>query len=114
MKNFSIALCFLLPLHLFAQITGRVVSANEQPIPFASITIKGSSVGVTTDSTGRFALKTNRPLPLTLLISSAGFEKLNRYAANLKFAVSPEQDSLLAPAAGIRHPVYFDLLSLMN
>ena len=50
----------------------------------------------------------------SILSGSAGFEKLSRYAANLKFAVSPEQDSLLPPAAGIRHPVYFDLLSLLN
>jgi hypothetical protein len=50
----------------------------------------------------------------SIMSGSAGFEKLNRYAGNLQYAVSPEPDSLLPPAAGIRHPVYFDLLSLLN
>jgi hypothetical protein len=50
----------------------------------------------------------------SIMSGSAGFEKLNRYAGNLKFAVSPETDSLLPPAAGIRHPVYYDLLSLLK
>lgn len=50
----------------------------------------------------------------SIMSGSAGYEKLIRYAGNVKFAVSPEPDSLLPPAAGIRHPVYFDLLSLLN
>ena len=50
----------------------------------------------------------------SIMTGSAGFEKLNRYAGNLQFAIPGETDSLLPPAAGIRHPVYFDLLSLLS
>ncbi len=50
----------------------------------------------------------------SIMSGSAGFEKLSRYTGKLKFAVSSEQDSLLPPAAGIRHPVYYDLLSLLK
>lgn len=50
----------------------------------------------------------------SIMTGSAGFEKLNRYAGNLSFASFPETASLLPPAAGIRHPVYFDLLSLLQ
>ena len=50
----------------------------------------------------------------SIMSGSAGFEKLSRYAGNLNFAVSGEIDSLLPAAAGIRHPVYFDLLTLLS
>ena len=48
----------------------------------------------------------------SIMSGSAGFEKLQRYAGNLRFALPPETESLLPPAAGIRHPLYFDLLTL--
>jgi len=50
----------------------------------------------------------------SILPGSAGFEKLSRYAGNLSFTVPEEVDSLLPPAAGLRHPVFFDLLCLLN
>ncbi len=50
----------------------------------------------------------------SILPGSAGFEKLSRYAGNLSFTVPDEVDSLLPPSAGLRHPVFFDLLSLLN
>lgn len=50
----------------------------------------------------------------SIMSGSAGFEKISRYAGNLQFAVPSEVHSDLPPASGIRHPQYFDLLSLLE
>ncbi len=38
-------------------IKGNVIDDNEQPIPYASVFIKGTTIGVATDSAGNFSLK---------------------------------------------------------
>ena len=48
-------------------VSGDVVSA-------ASITVKGSGAGTFTDDKGNFTLTTTQKLPLTLVISSVGYE----------------------------------------
>ena len=41
-------------------ITGKVLDAtNQEPIPFASVTIKNVKSGTTTDNNGNFTLKVN-------------------------------------------------------
>ena len=50
----------------------------------------------------------------SIMSGSAGFEKMNRYAGNLRFVLPPEVISVLPTSAGIRHPQYFDLLSLIS
>jgi TonB-linked SusC/RagA family outer membrane protein len=72
-------------LHLFAivctaqllaqtrTISGVVNDANGKPVPFASITIKGTKTGVTADADGMFLLK-GVAAGTILLISSVGFE----------------------------------------
>lgn len=49
------------------KLTGEVA-------PAVSVAIKGSSTGTFTDSKGNFRLNTGKPLPLTLVFSSIGFE----------------------------------------
>lgn len=65
-------------LPIFAQtnnISGNVKSASGKEVLAAvSIVIKGSSTGTFTDDKGNFKLVTNRALPLTLVLSSVGFE----------------------------------------
>ena len=58
----------------------------------------------------------NSPVYLcgSIMSGSAGFEKISRYAGNLRFAIPPEVNSALPPSSGIRHPQYFDLLSLIK
>jgi hypothetical protein len=50
----------------------------------------------------------------SIMSGSAGFEKISRYAGNIRFALPAEVPSDLPPASGIRHPQYFDLLSLLK
>lgn len=54
----------LFPLAGFTQttITGKVTDANSgDPIPFANVVFKGSSIGTTTDFDGNYKLKTSTP-----------------------------------------------------
>lgn len=54
--------CVLLPVAVSAQtvVTGKVLdAASGDPIPFANVLFKGTSIGVTTDFDGNFTLKTS-------------------------------------------------------
>lgn len=75
MKRILFLVFSSLPLLLMAQVTGRVIGNGNQGVPFASITVKGTGTGTTTDSAGYFTLNVNRPFPFTILISSVGFEQ---------------------------------------
>lgn len=74
MKKILLILYALLPVVVTAQVSGRVVNSANQAVPFASITVKGSGTGTSTDSTGAFTLLVNKPFPFTLLVSSVGYE----------------------------------------
>ena len=67
--------CMLICLHLAAQdrvITGKVTNDKGIGIP-ASVTVKGSSIGTTTNADGTFSL-TVPPTAKAILISSVGYE----------------------------------------
>lgn len=49
----------------------------------------------------------------SIMPGSAGFEKINRFAGNISFAMPSEFPTELPPSSGIRHPQFFDLLSLL-
>ena len=49
-------------------------SLTQEPVPSASITIKGSAAGTFSDEKGNFRLTTSQKVPLTLVISSVSFE----------------------------------------
>ena len=56
-------------------ITGNVIDNNEQPIPYASVFIKGPTIGVATDGAGNFSLKYSGMEDSIVLISSCvGFK----------------------------------------
>ncbi|WP_276500929.1 TonB-dependent receptor [Terrimonas pollutisoli] len=74
MKRIILLSGFLLPVLAFAQFTGRVVNDNNEGIPYASVLIKNTSTGTTTDSTGLFTFAVIQKFPFTLIISYAGFE----------------------------------------
>lgn len=82
MKRSILLLGFLLPIYLFAQVggaftfTGRVVNEKSNGLPYASISIKGTSFGTATDSTGNFSLSTSQKFPFTVIVSSTGFTPL--------------------------------------
>ncbi|HKJ06665.1 MAG TPA: carboxypeptidase-like regulatory domain-containing protein, partial [Flavobacteriaceae bacterium] len=64
MKNFKLllmAVAFLASTAVFAQtkLSGKVVDETNQPLPGASIVVKGTSTGTSSDFDGKFALNTN-------------------------------------------------------
>ncbi|HEY0299638.1 MAG TPA: TonB-dependent receptor [Arachidicoccus sp.] len=79
MKKFILLIGLLLPVLTFAQLngsailSGRIVNENNEPIPNATITIKGSKKGTVADSAGNFSLVINQKLPFTIVVSSVGF-----------------------------------------
>ena len=76
MRNFfMLMLGMLFSLQLWAQnrtITGKVTSASGDPVPNASVQVRGSTVGTVTSNDGTFSLSIP-PNASTLVISSLGY-----------------------------------------
>jgi hypothetical protein len=71
------------------QLRGRVVSARTgQPVPFATVGVKGQPVGSTADETGRFAFAAPASLAATdsVVISCVGFRSAGLTLAELRRA----------------------------
>ena len=63
-------------------VSGRVTAADGSPVASASIKVKGSSVGTSTDADGRFNL--NIPDDAVLIISSIGYVTVERNTKGLQ------------------------------
>ncbi|MBO9637581.1 MAG: TonB-dependent receptor [Siphonobacter aquaeclarae] len=76
MQRLLLSLLFLgLGWNVFAQerqVSGRVTGDDTQPIPGASVAIKGTNRGTVTNAEGRFTLKV--PADAILVVSSVGFQ----------------------------------------
>ena len=74
---FACHFLFLSFSNSFAQtqtISGKISNGdNKEPVPAASVLIKGGTRGTYTDNHGNFKL-TVQSFPVTLIISSVGFE----------------------------------------
>ncbi|MFZ4058713.1 MAG: TonB-dependent receptor [Ferruginibacter sp.] len=74
----ALFLANVLTIAAFAQnitINGSVEnSASKEKVAAVSITVKGGDQGTFTDDRGNFKLTTSKKLPLTLLVSSIGYE----------------------------------------
>lgn len=74
----SLLIAALLSLTAAAQtvtISGNVKNSNNKDaVPAVSVTVKGSSTGTFTNERGDFKIVTTQSLPVTLIISSIGFE----------------------------------------
>ncbi len=53
-------------------VTGQVKNETGDPVPFATVTVKGTSNSVSADPSGNFTIST--PLKSVLVISAAGFD----------------------------------------
>ncbi|HNQ27899.1 MAG TPA: TonB-dependent receptor [Aquaticitalea sp.] len=76
-KNFVKIAILLLGNYLWSQniITGSVQElGTQEPLAGATLLIKDTTNGVTTDIDGRFSLETRGPLPLILIVSYMGYE----------------------------------------
>jgi len=82
MKRILLLPGFLLPVLAFAQLTGHIVNENNDGVPYASVLIKNTTTGVTTDSLGHFSFFVNQKFPFTLIISSTGYKPEERIIRN--------------------------------
>jgi TonB-linked SusC/RagA family outer membrane protein len=75
MKNLLMILCFLASASLFAQritVTGRVTDETGSPLPGTTVVIKGTTVGASADSDGKYALDVSSR-NVSLIFSFVGF-----------------------------------------
>ncbi|WP_305004814.1 TonB-dependent receptor [Hymenobacter aranciens] len=73
-------LLLLLPSLLMAQtatLTGTVRDAR-QPVPFASVAVRGTTLGTTADASGHFVLREVPPGTVVLQISAVGYSTLSK------------------------------------
>ncbi len=76
----TVLLLTLLPAFSFAQLNGSYILSGQvnddkgQPLPGATVTIKGTTNGTATDTAGRFSLTTNLKFPFTIVFSEVGFQ----------------------------------------
>lgn len=70
---FSLVVFALSSLAQTKTISGTINDANGKPIPFASITVKGTKIGTTADADGKFSLK-NVSMGSVLIVTSVGYE----------------------------------------
>lgn len=98
-KLFLVALAALMVNVAFAQVkvTGKVTSSSDgQPIPFASIVVKGTMTGVASSDDGSYVLE-KVPSDATLVFSSIGF-KDQEVAVNgrtqINVILSPDAEAL--------------------
>jgi len=75
MKRIILLLGGLIPVLAFSQFKGRVINEKNEGLPFASVTVKNSTIGVNTDSVGYFSFAAPDKFPFTLVVTSVGFRK---------------------------------------
>ncbi len=74
-KILCTTLFFLSALIMFGQnrtVTGKVTNAEGRPVPFATVTLKGTSTAVSADENGNYTIQA--PANAILVFSSTGFQ----------------------------------------
>ncbi|RZK48332.1 MAG: TonB-dependent receptor [Pedobacter sp.] len=76
-------------------VSGKVTDKlTSEAIPGASVTIKGTSTGATTNESGMFSFSTPQSTPFTIIVSFLGYKSLEREitgsTSNLTFALEAE------------------------
>ena len=97
-------LLFILPFAAAAQLngtvilSGRVVGESHEGLSGSSVVVKGTKIGATSDTTGRFSLVVNQPFPFKLVITSIGFapQEIEIRNANAKLAIQLNTQTFLA------------------
>ncbi|MEO5581660.1 MAG: TonB-dependent receptor [Saprospiraceae bacterium] len=81
------------PAIINATVHGKLVEAKTgEPIPGASIQIKGTTHGVVTDINGFFYFQTGQKLPFTVIITSIGFKGQEVIVNQDSATISLEED----------------------
>ena len=95
---------FILPF--VKNINGKITDASGSPIAFATVTVKGTSIATTTDSTGYFSLSVPDDSKI-LVIAAVGFntkevsiQKNNKSLSIILFDTSTKLDEVVVTAYG--------------
>ena len=100
MRKYFLALtilcCCASPLLSQTKITGTVSNETGDKLKGASITIKGTSEGTTTDDKGNFSLTTSKTPPFDIIVSHTGFgnETISYKTKGQALSVSLKEDVL--------------------
>src|ERR1700744_2482597 len=86
-------------------VTGKVTDPQDQPVPFATIRIKGVKTGVSADADGNFSIKANSSE--TLVIFGAGIDEKeipvgNQTSFNIQVSRKSNLDEVVVTALGVR------------
>jgi hypothetical protein len=74
MKQFYTLFLCLLPLWSIAQLTGTITDNNQEPLAFASIYVKGTYQGTTTNADGSYSLNLSQTGEYTIVYQSLGYQ----------------------------------------
>src|SRR5205814_3422224 len=104
----ALVLCTMFAYAQLRTISGTVIDDNGTPIPFATVKIKGSRVGVAADAEGKFSIKGKEGD--VLIVSAQGLTEReisigteNLYTIRLtKSATSTMQEVVITSAFGIK------------
>src|ERR1700684_9286 len=91
----ALLLCSMLTIAQQRVVTGRVIDPQGQPVPFATIKIKGAKGGVSADAEGNFTIKVSSAQ--TIIVSGTGIapkEVVVGESSNLSVQVSRSNSSL--------------------
>ena len=59
-------------------VAGKISAANGTPLEMVSVSIKGTSIGTTTDQNGLFKINNIQPNNYTLVASSVGYQQMSK------------------------------------
>ena len=102
LKFTLILVAVLMPFLMFAQntpiinatVSGKVVDVRTNEILIgATVSIKGTTNGASTDANGEFALITGQKLPFTLIVSYVGYQKKEVLIRNDKVEIQLEENT---------------------
>ncbi len=106
-KHFYLLFFFILSsVFAFSQtkITGKILSADNQPVPFATISIKGTNTQVSSNESGSFTIDAKSTD--VLIISNVGYSTMEVSAENasiVKLAqTTNDLNEVVVTALGIR------------
>ena len=108
MKKWLLFLLFL-PLTVLAQVNGKVVNTNQQPIPLTNIWVQDGSAGTTTDSLGMFHIPSAFATD-TLIFNASGYKIIKEEASKtttiiLQAYEIPQPALLVLPEKSFHHTI---------
>ncbi|MBC7890024.1 MAG: TonB-dependent receptor [Ferruginibacter sp.] len=110
MRKIIMLFSIIMPLMALCQktITGKIFDvANDHPLAAASITGKGSSVGITSGSDGSFTLKIDNNVK-TIIVSYAGYEiravRVDGPETDFSIGLQPSVNEISVTVIGSRSP----------